>query len=236
MWQNRRGKPPSQTDYEMKGEKTRCGFTDMSEPRDSSSHNLCLFIHVHFLASYFLCAPLSFLFVCSLSSVPSVSPSPSPVMPQMAFVKDGEITEDFYLSDPAVPFIFLSQLDLSHTSASYCCLAAGSRPRARLVLSQLLSSLPWASAGKNSTPWICIFSVLHCCGVRLHLRARIHPDIVCNIDAPGRSTGYLWNRCRISKGKTTRFHLLLRWNRVVCFPVFFNFLLWTPCVLNPPAV
>lgn len=185
------GKPPSQTDYEMKGEKKRCGFTDMSEPRDSSSHNLCLFIHVPFLASYFLCAPLSFLFVCSLSSVPSVSPSSSPVMPQMAFVKDGEITEDFYLSDPAVPFIFLSQLDLSHTSASYCCLAASSRPRARLVLSELLSSLPWASAGKNSTSLICISSVLHCCRFWLHLRTCIRPDAVCNIDAPEISTGYL---------------------------------------------
>lgn len=170
---------PVKLTMKWKGKKTRCGLTDMSELGDSSSHNLCLFIHVPFLSSYFLCAPLSFLFVCSLSSVPSVSPSSSPVMPQMAFVKDGEITEDFYLSDPAVPFIFLSQLDLSHTSASYCCLAASSRPRARLVLSELLSSLPWASAGKNSTSRICISSVFHCCRVRLHLRARIRPDAVC---------------------------------------------------------
>lgn len=46
--------------------------------------------------------------------------------------KMGGITEDFYFSDPRVPFIFLSQLDLSHTSAFYCYLAAGSWPVARL--------------------------------------------------------------------------------------------------------
>lgn len=44
----------------------------------------------------------------------------------------GEITEDFYLCDPGMPFIFRSQLDLSHTSAFYCCLAAGSWPMALL--------------------------------------------------------------------------------------------------------
>lgn len=43
-----------------------------------------------------------------------------------------EITEDFYFSDPCMPFIFLSQLDLSHTSAFYCYLAAGSWPMAWL--------------------------------------------------------------------------------------------------------
>ncbi|CAF87929.1 unnamed protein product, partial [Tetraodon nigroviridis] len=38
-------------------------------------------------------------------------------------------------------------------------------------LSELLSSLPWASAGNKSTSWICISSVSHHCEV--HSTAKI---------------------------------------------------------------
>lgn len=116
-------------------------------------------------------------------------------MPQMAFVKDGEITEDFYLSDPSVPFIFPSQLDLSHTSASYCCLAASSRRPAQGSTRSLWAPVIITSAENKSTPWICMSSVLHCCKVRLDLKACICPDTVSNIDAPGSSTGYFECTC-----------------------------------------
>lgn len=135
----------------------------------------------------------SFISFCALSLFCAIClPSASPVMPQMAFVKDGKITEDFYLSDPSVPFIFLSQLDLSHTSASYCCLAAGSRPRARLASLSSCHHYPGPLLGISQQSGFAF--------LQFHISVKSTPprskwfffsETVDNIDAPGSSTGCL---------------------------------------------
>lgn len=112
----------------------------MSEPRDSSSHNLCLFVHIPFFVP-FLRSPLSFLFVCSLSSVPSVSPPCPHRWPLWKMGRSQRIS--IYLT-PACPSSSPHSL-IYHTQVLLIVVwqpAPGARPRARLILSELLSSLP----------------------------------------------------------------------------------------------
>lgn len=70
-----------------------------------------------------------------------------------------KITVDFYLSDPGVPFVFLSQHDLSHTSAFYCCVADGSWP-----MPLLFSLHPFHYCYEASVYWDLadIFAFLQC--------------------------------------------------------------------------
>lgn len=185
-------------------ERKRCKFADTSRPRSSSSHNLCLFFHIPFLVSYFLCGPLSFL--CALSLLCAIClPSASPVMPQMAFVKDGGDHREFLSIWPQCAL----HLPLTAWSITHKCflLLFGNRLPAQgsARLSELLSSLPWASAGNKSTSCICISSVSHHC--KVHSTSK-HVGVffvclfccvclgggfqkLCNNDAPGSSTGCL---------------------------------------------
>lgn len=97
-----------------------------------SSHHFQHFPLLLLLSLFFW--SLSFLCMYYISPICAICqsqcPSVSPVMPHMAFVKTGEITEDFYLSDPGVPSIFIPQLDLSHK----CYFIVGRHPTFGLLL------------------------------------------------------------------------------------------------------
>lgn len=77
--------------------------------------------------------PVFHFFLCAISPLCHLSPLRLPCNATDGLCERWGRSQriSIYLT-PACPLIFLSQLDLSHTSASYCCLAAGSRPRARL--------------------------------------------------------------------------------------------------------
>lgn len=163
MWENKRRKT-SRSNW-IQSERKRCGFTDTSTPRSSSSHNLCLLFHILFFWFLTFFGP-SFISFCALSLLCAIClPSASPVMPQMAFVKDGGDHRGFLSIWPQRAL----HLPLTAWSITHKCflLLFGSRFLAQgsACLSELLSSLPWASAGNKSTSWICISSVWHPCKV-----------------------------------------------------------------------
>lgn len=114
----------------------------------------CLFSHF-FLHLFSLLVPVSLLSVCySLSSV-------SLVMSDGPCERWDRSERIFYPSDPCLPFIFLSQLDLSNSSAFYCCLAAGSWPMALLFLSTLLITAVCLTL-LGVCQCICIFQYICC--------------------------------------------------------------------------
>lgn len=101
-------------------------------------------------------------------------------MPQMAFVRDRGDHRGFLSSWPRCAL----HLPLTAWSITHKCflLLFGSQLPAQgsTRLSELLSSLPWASAGNKSTSQICISSILHPCKVRLDLKGQMFPDSVCS--------------------------------------------------------
>lgn len=132
------------------------------------AHPLIIYASSFILLFWFLTffvAP--FHFFCALSLLCAIClPSASPIMPQMAFVKDGGDHRGFLSIWPQCAL----HLPLTAWSITHKCflLLFGNRLPAQgsARLSELLSSLPWASAGNKSTSCICISSVSRHCKVQ----------------------------------------------------------------------
>lgn len=122
------------------------------------------FTFLFFLVSYFLRLLFHF-FLCAISLLRHLSPLRVPCNATDGLCERWEDHRGFLSIWPQRAL----HLPLTAWSITHKCflLLFGSRFPAQgsARLSELLSSLPWASAGNKSTVWICISSVSHQCQV-----------------------------------------------------------------------
>lgn len=126
-----------------------------SEPGGPSSHKLC---HVFLSSSLSLCP--SFIPVCILSLLCAIClPVWVSVMPQMAFVKDGEITEDFSLWPQCTLHLPLTAWSIAHKCLLIVVWQPDSWPMALLVSLSHCHHYPGPLWGISQYIFILLFLV-----------------------------------------------------------------------------